>query len=542
MVVVQSQRRRTTWSTSRFISCLLLIAFVFLFLVFWKLTNDPNEWKSAAALLSSLDTAEAAPIDVPAPIQIEKEVRNGEEDEEKGEEEEDNEEDAESTRADNGQTQQPDGPHLPILPLVNDTLAAPKAVIAYAWTLATCSDFQSSTEGMIDAALVLRHSVQRISYPYSKYGYHMYVLVHPKAAQCTKILEQAGYTVVVKEPPIDKNQIRGEYLRKFVDREWCCGSKEFIKLYAYDLEGHDVVVHVDIDFAFYRPMDELYDALLEPPNSPAQLAAQQQIVTQFPDEVKFPERIEAFITRDYQQVIPGDNATLFQAGFMVVKRNPEVLEELRQVVLKGDFVDGWNSTSGWGGLGYAGKVGAKAMQGLIAYYYDQIRPDVSVEINGCHYNWMGGDILYRNVPAFYPRKFADKVGKCRNGRETCQDCQKTPFSDIQSVHYTNCRKPWNCIGIKWAKGQAKTEQGIDERNSNYDKCMEIIQQWHLLRAELEDMAMRSPSADASQLAKQWRSGTYKEEVFRGHCHGNGQSKYIPLSRDVDPGLFTNLYN
>ena len=97
----------------------------------------------------------------------------------------------------------------------------PKATIAYAWTLAKCNDFQSSTEGMIDAALILKHSIHQVSSRVGKsqYDYHMYVLVHPDASNCTQILEDAGYTVKIMPQPVDEKNIRGEFLRKNVKRE-----------------------------------------------------------------------------------------------------------------------------------------------------------------------------------------------------------------------------------------------------------------------------------------------------------------------------------
>ena len=283
-------------------------------------------------------------------------------------------------------------------------------------------------------------------------------------------------------------------------------------------------------------MDELFDAMLDGGGSPRR----NEIVTQYPDREWPKGDIEAFITRDYQQIIPGDKRPLFQAGFMVVKPNQAVFDELVEVILEGNFVEGWKSSSGWGGLGYSGKVGAKAMQGLMAYYYDVLRPGVSVELHGCHYNWMGGDILYRNVPRFNPNQFPQLIGKCRNGEEECEDCQKAPISQIRSVHYTNCRKPWNCIGIKWAKGQGKTAQGIDERNTNYDKCLEVIDLWHRLRTEMEDKVIELTGNQT--LVELWRGGDFKKETFNGHCTENGQKGYIPLSGGVSSKLFQDIYN
>jgi hypothetical protein len=101
------------------------------------------------------------------------------------------------------------------------------------------------------------------------------------------------------------------------------------------------------------------------------------------------------------------------------------------------------------------------------------------------------------------------------------------------------RKPWNCIGVKWEKGQDKKAQGIDERNTNYDKCMEVVELWHALRTEMEDAVIRK--TNNLTLAQLWRQGVYKESVFKGHCKENGQSGYLPLSRGVPSKLFQEIY-
>jgi hypothetical protein len=82
----------------------------------------------------------------------------------------------------------------------------------------------------------------------------MYAIVHRQAEACSGILNQTGFEVIIVDPPVLQREIIGEYLNKKIHREWCCGADEFIKLYAYALP-EDIVVHVDIDFAFYKPMD-----------------------------------------------------------------------------------------------------------------------------------------------------------------------------------------------------------------------------------------------------------------------------------------------
>ncbi|KAL7530911.1 hypothetical protein ACHAWF_003556 [Thalassiosira exigua] len=195
----------------------------------------------------------------------------------------------------------------------NHTRTAPSKPIqvAYAISLIKCSDFQSSTSGLLDAATVLRHSVHKTSVRYpgsgSKYDYKLYAIVHTNAAKCSHMLEDLGYEVILKDSPVQISEIRGEYLRKNVHKEWCCGADEFVKLYAYTIEQHPIVVHTDIDFMYHQPMDSLFDAMLLPHDSPEGKAARAKVEMEYPDKA-IPENIQAYLTRDYHQVIPGRKA------------------------------------------------------------------------------------------------------------------------------------------------------------------------------------------------------------------------------------------
>ena len=186
------------------------------------------------------------------------------------------------------------------------------ATIAYAISLIKCSDKQTNTPGLLDAALILRHSIHNTSirnpHSGSKYDYKLYVIAHAtNAVQCAHSLSDIGYEVLLKHPPINSSDIRGEYLRKNIHREWCCGEHEFIKLYAYTITNHPIVVHTDIDFMFHQPMDELFDAMLYPHDSDMGKKAREKIVMEYPMKV-MPENIEGYLTRDYHQVIPGRKA------------------------------------------------------------------------------------------------------------------------------------------------------------------------------------------------------------------------------------------
>ena len=157
----------------------------------------------------------------------------------------------------------------------------------------------------------------------------------------------------------------------------------------------------------------------------------------------------------------------FQAGFIVLKPDMRVFDQYLDIIREGNYVGGFSRENGWGGLGYGGVVGSMAMQGLPAYFYDVVRPNSTVELNGCRYNHMGADVYYDDVPNFI-KKYKDLHGKCRRNTEGCEDCRKTDLDLVKNVHFTNCRKPWNCAG------RSSTGKGdIDPRTADYDHCMQV---------------------------------------------------------------------
>ena len=413
---------------------------------------------------------------------------------------------------------------------VNLPPATDNMTVAYAISLIKCGDFQTPSAGLTDASLVLRHSIHQISRRNpesgSKYDYKMYAIVHRDAEKCSQMLKDTGFEVVVVDPPIMQSEIEGEHLRKNIHREWCCGSDEFIKLFAYALP-EEIVVHVDIDFAFYKPMDDLFDAILYDKDSPEGKAARERIERETPTDT-WPDKIGAFWTRDWPQVAPEKFPAAFQAGFLVARRDPSVLDEISAIVKRGNYTDGWGWNYGWGNAGYGGYVGSMAMQGVVAYYYDHVRPGTAVELNQCRYNHMGMDVRYRAPPNF--RRNSPFVGKCRNSaKETCEDCMVTDFDKIYNVHYTLCKKPWQCMAIGHSGGRlpgGNRATAIDTDQVNLDHCMELIKKWHDLRSDLENQLYHLTN---DQSIKNGTAGPYKPEVFNGHCNGDGNKHYVLLS-------------
>jgi len=353
-----------------------------------------------------------------------------------------------------------------------------KATIAYAVSLTACGPFL--TEG----AAVLQHSIHLASYPFggSNYAYKMYLFAHPSAKDCIEPFVKMGYNVLIKDTPINASEIKTDFFREHVVKTGCCGEKEFLKLYAYTLTEHPIVVHLDLDSLILQPLDDLFDAMLL---KDGERGPKLPVMHGKP----IPEKIEGYFTRDYNMVKPGKkNPPGIQGGFIVIRPNLEHFEEYKQVILEGDF----RQFKGWAGK-YGGYFGAQQIQGLCSYFYDGLHPGTAVELDRCIYNSM------------VDSPYGEKNGKtlCIDGTSTCDDCRQTDFSLIKSAHFTLCAKPWVC-----PFGKIKTSK----------LCQAFHHKWFSVRKDLE---------------KEWglhgkNTGTFHVDTFHGYCNGGGERHYIPL--------------
>jgi hypothetical protein len=238
-------------------------------------------------------------------------------------------------------------------------------------------------------------------------------------------------------------------------------------------------------------------------------------------ESLLPNRIDAFLTRDWPYVYPG-KIPGFQAGLLVIRPSVAHFESYLEVIREGNFSEGYGNTAGWGGKGYGGFVGAKAIQGIVAYFYDILRPNTMVELNGCLYNWMNADVHYNSQPSYSGWRKKQLSGTCRNGRENCEDCFKTPLSLVKTIHYTNCRKPWTCPGDKGMKG------AVDHLNTNAITCEFVHRAWNEERIDFEDK-LHAIAGDEGITRD--RSGAFKQDWFLGHCREAKPSGYIGMVRN-----------
>ena len=270
-------------------------------------------------------------------------------------------------------------------------------VPAYVVSLILCKD-QENTVGFLDSAAVLRHSVHKNSKHYadsgSKYSYKMYAIVHQNCAKYAPLLESVGYETIVRDTPIDRKQIRNNFYRTQVEHENCCGSAEFIKMYAYKLTQHPVVVHFDLDKIIMKPFDDLFDAIIYDGTTDLGKAARRRLDVEWPEDA-IPDQIDAFFTRDYTSSWPWKKIAGVQGGFIVLKPSVAAFDEYMEIILEGNYEPGFNNESGWGGLGFGGFQGAKAFQGVVAYFYDHFHPGTAVELDVCKWNQVAADVIWR---------------------------------------------------------------------------------------------------------------------------------------------------
>ena len=199
------------------------------------------------------------------------------------------------------------------LNLPSNTTMLPRKTVAYAISVIMCESHSGrmNSDRMVDSSLVLRHSIHNISSRNpdsgSQYDYKMFAIVHKQAGKCSSALEELGYEVLVVDPPLVENDIKGLFLRKNIRFEYCCGPAEFVKLYAFLLPA-EIIVHVDVDLLFNKPMDHLFDAILYDKDSQEGSEARSKLEVERYAKTNIttlPKKIGAFITRDWAQVALG---------------------------------------------------------------------------------------------------------------------------------------------------------------------------------------------------------------------------------------------
>ena len=167
--------------------------------------------------------------------------------------------------------------------------------IGYAVTITGCG-----SDPITEGAAVLKHAVHLVSSQGTKggrYNYQMYAIYHPDGEACALPLKDLGYTLLKRETPVAVKDIQGDFLREKIEKNGCCGEKELVKLEAYTLIQHPIVVHLDLDVLILKPMDALFDWMLVDPQQLLVNYDTTGIPIMWP-EMQVPPTPNAFFTRD----------------------------------------------------------------------------------------------------------------------------------------------------------------------------------------------------------------------------------------------------
>jgi len=369
---------------------------------------------------------------------------------------------------------------------VNDKAAG--ITIGFAVTITGCG-----SDPITEGAAVLKHAIHLASVHGNlggRYDYKMYAIYHPDGYSCAASLKDLGFTLVKRETPVAVKDIEGEFLRLNIEKNGCCGEKELVKLEAYTLTDHPVVVHLDLDVVVLKPMDALFDWMLDDGAHDT-----FDVPIMWPEREQ-PKKVNAFFTRDYNMVGPKRMYKPVQGGFLVLRPDMSVYDEFVEVIKKGDF----RKNGGWGGL-VGPFYGSMTFQGLIPYYYDVLHENEAVELSRCIYNQMADNPKDKRTVDDIPQ------GACRTNQEECEDCRNRPVEDIVTAHFTLCQKPWLCL--------PQDHDIIQQR-----LCHKLHHEWHRIRRDLEQTWGRSGEGN----------GTYHTDHFYGHCTRLGKEGYIPIDK------------
>ena len=359
----------------------------------------------------------------------------------------------------------------------------PETDLAFIISLTTCpeDDIQPGVDNrndpkraFYDAAALMKYSVcqECDGNVASKYNHTFYSMVHPSARFCSDadrgeydrvaVLQSLGYRVEVKGEPVGIEDVTDAYLAANVEND--VGIRDLMKLHAYTLTRHKVVVLVDFNTMLLQPLDDAVDDLIA---SSAKVAFAMDYATQLPAN----------------GLNHGANMGLF-----LLKPSFAAFTELVNTYK----TTAYDPILGWNGQGVAGFDGAMGTSGLVTHYY---RSKPFIELNKCIYN----------NDAISPHS---DDGYCRDGEAHCDDCRLTITNKIEAGRFdeSTCGKPWEC---SWDDSwDAATKQ----------LCREYHRHWFNNRLRFEqEFWIGAPT--------QQRNGTLHPDIFLGYCSETGIDGY-----------------
>jgi hypothetical protein len=166
-----------------------------------------------------------------------------------------------------------------------------------------------------------------------------------------------------------------------------------------------------------------------------------------------------------------------------------------------------------------------AYQGVLAYYYDQIHPGHAVELDVCRWNQVVADVIWRGPERIeyngtcrqYNPDLVNAIRDNTPEQGQCQDCRSLPISEINTVHYTACKKPWDCVLPTPRKTRNKADEYRLRELTNSTTCGLLFQKYFEIRKELEDLLQEKGGLPTNKTY----AGKFHPEYFLGYCKRPG---------------------
>lgn len=104
----------------------------------------------------------------------------------------------------------------------------------------------------------------------------------------------------------------------------------------------------------------------------------------------------------------------------------------------------------------------------------------------------------------------------------CEDCRVLPIAETRTVHYTACKKPWQCtLPYPRIPGPAmKAHTYRLQQLTNVTTCGLLFRKYFELRRDVEDRIAAAAGKPVSA-----RTGTFHPEYFLGYCQ---KGRYINM--------------
>jgi hypothetical protein len=206
--------------------------------------------------------------------------------------------------------------------------------IAYA--IAYVPDSSPFEEGInFDAAAVLAHSIylHSIRNNASFYDYKLYALVSNNANDeveaATKQLQTIGYEVLRKDNPVVLRNVQDKELYKRYQKR-PLALDHFIKLYAYTLTNHPIVVLLSPDSFVTKPMDDLFDVMIYG-DIRARRGVSREKYSTMSNASHWPKNVEAAFVRNWADNRPGRKPGYLD-GFLAVKPNKVTFDHIVRTI------------------------------------------------------------------------------------------------------------------------------------------------------------------------------------------------------------------